>query len=301
MPSSAECRDMIDRCALVTISRGGGKDSRRMTTLVSRVVPRERPLVVHAPLGEAEWSGTVEHIVRTLLAGAPLILARTASDKSLPERIKDRGRFPSVGARYCTSDTKRTAIERELRHYLKAQSRYAASIISAMGTRAAESPSRSKLAGRAAPRPQHQDGAGVVRLASDPRPRDPGHVPRHRRGWPVAALGLWRRHAAARLLVPHPRLPSRSASDRTATPRALYQEYVALERRIGHAFSPTRVALPALTGVPATSSHGQWRRRTAADIKIVLRVFGWLSGNCRRAPLARELSSIRQQLARPSR
>ena len=90
--------------------------------------------------------------------GAHLLLARTASGKSLLERIEDRGRFPSAGARYCTSDTKRTPIERELRRYLNTHPRYAGRIISAMGMRAAESPARSKLVPRPL-RPIRRPGA----------------------------------------------------------------------------------------------------------------------------------------------
>ena len=48
----------------------------------------------HAPLGEVEWPGTVEHIRATLPDGAPLILARVASGKTLLDSIEERGRFP---------------------------------------------------------------------------------------------------------------------------------------------------------------------------------------------------------------
>ena len=37
---------------------------------------------------------------------------------------------------------------------------------------------------------------------------------------------------------------------------ALYARYVALERRIDHTLSPTRVPLPALTGVPVEHTAG---------------------------------------------
>ena len=57
-----ECRDMIEHGALVAISSSGGKDSQAMSILLSRLVPREQLLVVHAPLGEVEWAGTVRHV-----------------------------------------------------------------------------------------------------------------------------------------------------------------------------------------------------------------------------------------------
>ncbi len=51
---------MIRAGALVAISTSGGKDSQAMTIVLSRIVPRDRIVVVHAPLGEVEWPGTVE-------------------------------------------------------------------------------------------------------------------------------------------------------------------------------------------------------------------------------------------------
>ena len=89
-----DCRDMIEDGALVAISSSGGKDSQAMTILLSRVVPREQLLIIHAPLGELEWPDTVRHIESTIPSGVPLILARTASGNSLLDKIEERGRFP---------------------------------------------------------------------------------------------------------------------------------------------------------------------------------------------------------------
>ena len=140
-----ECRELVQRGALVAVNHSGGKDSQCMTILLSGLVSREQLLVVHAPLGEVEWPDTQTLIEATIPDGVPLIFARTASGKSLLERIEERGRFPSASARYCTSDTKRTPIERELRRYLKAHPRHGGLVISAMGMRASESSARSKL------------------------------------------------------------------------------------------------------------------------------------------------------------
>jgi len=52
LPVPAECRALIERGALVAVNSSGGKDSQCMTILLSRIVPREQLLVVHAPLGE---------------------------------------------------------------------------------------------------------------------------------------------------------------------------------------------------------------------------------------------------------
>ena len=140
----SHCRDMIDRGALVAISSSGGKDSQAMTILVSRVVPREQLLIVHAPLGEVEWAGTVRHVENTIPESVPLILAHTASGKSLLERVEERGQWPDPARRWCTSDFKAGLIERELRRYLVANPRFEGRLVSAMGLRRDESAARAK-------------------------------------------------------------------------------------------------------------------------------------------------------------
>ena len=99
----AQCRDLIERGALVAVNSSGGKDSQCMTILLSRIVPLEQLLIVHAPLGEVEWPGTVNFIESTIPAGVPFILAPIASGKSLLETVEQRGRWPSPKARYCTA------------------------------------------------------------------------------------------------------------------------------------------------------------------------------------------------------
>ena len=244
-----ECRELIERGALVALNHSGGKDSQCMTILLSRIVPRDQLLVVHAPLGEVEWPGTIEHIERTIPPDVPLLLARTASGKSLLERIEERGRFPSASVRFCTSDTKRTPIERELRRYLKAHPRFGGRIVNAMGMRASESPARSKLVpwrhsdrnSRAGREwydwlPVHGlDRAEVFRII-----RDAGQSPH----WAYAA-------GMSRLSCSFCILASRADLCRAAELRPrLYRQYVDLERRIGHTLSPTRMPLPQLTGIP---------------------------------------------------
>ena len=76
----------------------------------------------------------------------PLVLAHVTSGKTLLQRIEERGRFPSAGQRFCTSDFKRSPIERELRRHLRAHPRFNNLIVNAMGMRAEESPARSRLA-----------------------------------------------------------------------------------------------------------------------------------------------------------
>ena len=104
-----------------------------MTILLSQVVPRDQLVAVHAPLGEVEWPGTVEHIKATIPPGVPLILAPVASGKTLLERVEERGMWPSPAARYCTAEHKRGPIERELRRHLKAHPHFGGLIVNAMG------------------------------------------------------------------------------------------------------------------------------------------------------------------------
>ena len=144
IPIPLDCRAMIRRGALVAVNHSGSKDSQCMTIRLAQLVPHEQRLVVHAPLGEVEWPGTIEHIERTMPTGVPLIFARTAFGKSLLDKIEERGRFPSSPVRFCTSDFKRTPIKRELRRYLKANPRFKGRLVSAMGLRRDESAARAR-------------------------------------------------------------------------------------------------------------------------------------------------------------
>ena len=139
-----ECRHLIDRGALVAISSSAGKDSQAMTILLSRVVPPEQLLVVHAPLGEVERPETVAHVRNTIPPGVPLVFARVASGKTLLEHIEERVRFPDSRRRYCTAGTKRGPIERELRRYMRDHPRFEGRIVSALGLRRDESRDRAK-------------------------------------------------------------------------------------------------------------------------------------------------------------
>ena len=142
MPS--ECREMIRRGALVALNHSGGKDSQAMTILLSRIVPREQTIVVHAPLGEVEWPATMAQIEATIPEGVPLILAPVTSGKSLLDRVEERGKWPDPARRWCTSDFKASPIARELRRYLKAHPRFGGRLVNCLGLRRDESHARAK-------------------------------------------------------------------------------------------------------------------------------------------------------------
>ena len=140
------CNEMIRAGTLVAINTSDGKDSQAMTILLSRIVPRDQIVAVHAPFREVEWPGTIEHIEATLPAGVPLIFAPVASGKTLLERVEERGLWPLNSARWCTSDFKAGPIQRELRRYFKAHPRFGGRLVNTMGMRAEESPARARKA-----------------------------------------------------------------------------------------------------------------------------------------------------------
>ena len=117
IPVPPACREMIERGTLVALNVSGGKDSQAMGLLLARSVPHEQLVAVHAPLGELEWPGTIEHIQDTIPPGVPLILAPVASGKTLLQCAEERGKFPGPRQRWCTGDFKSSPIARELRRY----------------------------------------------------------------------------------------------------------------------------------------------------------------------------------------
>ena len=255
VPVPSECRAMIRRGALVSVSTSGGKDSQAMTILLPHIVPRDQLVAVHAPLGEVEWPGTVEHIEATLPKDVPLILAPVASGKTLLDRVEERGKWPSNSIRWCTSDFKTGPIERELRRYLAAHPRFGGRLVNAMGMRADESAARARkipwrrnermsVAGR-----EVFDWLPVFDLSTDEVfrvIRDAGQSPH----WAYAA-------GMSRLSCSFCILAARADLRRAAELRpGLYARYVDLERRINHTLSPSRVALPELTGIPVDPAAG---------------------------------------------
>ena len=227
-----------------------------MTILLSRIVPRDQLVAVHAPLGEVEWPGTVPHIEATLPDGVPLIFAPVTSGKTLLERVEERGMWPSNSVRWCTSDLKRSPIERELRRHLKAHPRFGGRLVNAMGMRADESPARARK------RPwRRNDRMSVAgRVVYDWLPifdlsvedvfrviRDAGQRPH----WIYDHLS---RCSCSFCIFSSPDDLRRAAELRPG----LYRRYSELEQRIGHTLSPSGTPLPELTGIrpaPGTGSE----------------------------------------------
>jgi 3'-phosphoadenosine 5'-phosphosulfate sulfotransferase (PAPS reductase)/FAD synthetase len=116
---------------------------------LSKRIPLDQLLVVHASLGEVEWHGALELAQAQAEAlGVPFIVAR--APKSFLDMVErryatrpDAPSFPSAKHRQCTSDLKRDPIDREIRRYAAAHGH--SLIVSCTGIRAAESASRAKL------------------------------------------------------------------------------------------------------------------------------------------------------------
>ena len=250
-----ECREMIDRGALVAVSTSGGKDSQAMTILLSRIVPRDQLVAVHAPLGELEWAGSVEHIQATLPAGVPLVFARVTSGKSLLDRVEERGKWPGIGQRWCTSDFKSGPIQRELRRFLKTHPRFSGRLVNCLGLRRDESAARAKrvpwrrndrmsVAGREA-----FDWLPIFELSTDDVfrvIRDAGQTPH----WIYEHLS---RCSCSFCIFSSPQDLRRAAELRPD----LYRRVAEIEQRIGHTLSPSRRPLPELTGIPVAAAPGE--------------------------------------------
>ena len=132
------------RGSLFAISHSGGKDSQAMTLEIAARVPQDQIAIFHAHLERVEWDRTIEHIEGTKPAGAPLIIAKVASGKTLLDRVRERRMWPDPGRRWCTSDFKRGPINREIRRYVAANPQYSGRVVSCIGLRAEESPRRRK-------------------------------------------------------------------------------------------------------------------------------------------------------------
>ena len=271
IPIPSEYRELIECGGHMAVSRSGGTDSQAMTSMLSRFVPPEQLLIIHAPLGEIEWPGTTLHIENTLPDGVPLIFAPVASGKTLLDRVEEHGMWPSNKARWCTSDFISGPIERELRRYLKAHPRFEGRLVNAFGLRRDESPDRApripwrrnermSVAGR-----EVFDWLPVFDLTTKDVFRtivETGQSPH-----PVYSFGLSRCSCSFCIFA------SRSDLRRAAELHPnLYRKYAQLERQIGHTLSPTRQYLPDLTSIPVETAAAKprptWSLRTRAAPRL---------------------------------
>lgn len=138
-------RAALDAGAALAISISGGKDSQAMLYEIMDANLPNPVFAIHAHLGEMEWKMSQEHCQKMCdEVGIELVTVhREQGDllehiKYRQEQLRGQGKphWPSAAARYCTSDHKRTPIDKYLRRFDL--------IISAEGLRARESDSRAK-------------------------------------------------------------------------------------------------------------------------------------------------------------
>jgi DNA sulfur modification protein DndC len=135
----AEILTLIARGATFVINHSGGKDSQAMAIFLRQVVPAAQLVVVHAELPEVDWEGIRAHIEATV-GGLPIHYCTAVS--TFFQMVERRGMFPSPTNRQCTSDLKRTPIERTIRAIAKATGQTL--FVDCVGLRAEESSSRAK-------------------------------------------------------------------------------------------------------------------------------------------------------------
>lgn len=144
--SHNDALEAINNGALVFVSHSGGKDSQAMYAHLRGLVPEDQIIVVHANLGEVEWSGVVEHIeaniddhklnvVRNGYDFIELVERKFISRPEVPS-------WPSPQYRPCTAALKRGPIQKFIIAEMKRRGSLLA--INAMGLRAEESTARAK-------------------------------------------------------------------------------------------------------------------------------------------------------------
>lgn len=147
-PLPPHIAELVEAGALFVISHSGGKDSQAMYGWLTRQLPADQVVVVHADLTEVEWPGVQDHI-RSQIDGRELHVVKAG--KSFFDMVEQRaakfeaeGRdvpcWPSAAQRQCTSDLKRDPIAKFIRNC------GAELVVNCMGLRAEESASRAKRA-----------------------------------------------------------------------------------------------------------------------------------------------------------
>lgn len=143
--------DFINAGGLFYCSHSGGKDSQAMYALLSKIVPHDQIVVVHADLGEVEWTGVKEHIQNNITHPLHIVKAvwKDGTEKNLLDYVKhrfnirpDAPSWPSSASRWCTSELKTGPIRKFIRNDMKQRGKLLA--VNCMGIRAEESYKRAK-------------------------------------------------------------------------------------------------------------------------------------------------------------
>lgn len=227
---------------VVLVNSSAGKDSQAMLDLVhERAVlagVQDRVVVVHADVWRAEWDGTAELAEEQARRYSVRFVATSREQDDLLGYAERRRKWPSSGARWCTSEFKRapvykvmTALTREV--LSKGAKR--ARILNCLGLRAQESPGRAKkpalsFDARASNGRRHVDTWLPVHSWTEEqvweRIRTSG-IPHHR----AYDLGMKRLSCVFCIFAGRDALLLAGRHN-----RPLLEEYVRVEREIGHTF-----------------------------------------------------------------
>ena len=109
-----DVRTLLDAGAHVVASTSGGKDSQAMLITLAGMMDPSRIVAVTADLGEMEWPDAVA-TARAQAESLGIEHHVVQPVRPLLESIRRRGRWPSMGQRYCTSDHKRAPIQKFIR------------------------------------------------------------------------------------------------------------------------------------------------------------------------------------------
>lgn len=238
--AQAQAVGLLEAGAALVVSVSGGKDSQAMVDFLVQLVGAmrldlaRRVVLVTADLGRMEWD-VADHLAKLAEHyGMELITVRPR--RELIDSIAARGMWPSMKARYCTSDHKRDPIGKVIRALCR--ERGWSTVVHCTGERAEESPRRAKLG------PWDQDHRLGTRTRAVFNWRPVLHLtiaqvwarigasglPAH----PVYAEGMRRLSCAFCVFG--------SLGDLRIAKRLrpeLFAELVALERRMGHTFRPS--------------------------------------------------------------
>lgn len=229
---------------LIVINTSGGKDSLVAIVEMQRLAQEQgydwetNVVLSHQDLGNMEWQGTGELVQQHAeLFGLPLYVSRYRNkhgqELSLLDKVRERGMWPSNKIRFCTSEYKRGPGERVLRAVAK--ERGASKVLNVFGFRAEESPARAKRAVLS----ENKRLKSKTRIVHDFLPvHDWDEV----KVWEtIKASGLPYHHAYD---LGMPRLscafcifaPKAALVLSGMHNRELLQEYVEVEKEIGHTF-----------------------------------------------------------------
>ncbi|MGW7531765.1 phosphoadenosine phosphosulfate reductase domain-containing protein [Amycolatopsis sp. NPDC054798] len=152
-----DCHEKTDdpdlaRYDIILVNSSGGKDSQAMLDVVCHRAADagvlDRITVLHCALGRVEWPGTADLARRQALHYGVRYEERHREQGDLLTQVRQRGRWPSATARYCTSDQKRGPARKlitQLVNELGAINR-PAQVLNCMGLRSQESRARLKKA-----------------------------------------------------------------------------------------------------------------------------------------------------------